>query len=260
MSSKLNVAIAQWIPVIGDKEKNALRIVEGMRKGAKADADIVIFPELFLTGYSCRDYFHNLAEDPNSRIFRQIVRESNEYNVGVVFGAPIRDKDRKIIYNSLVFINGDNIGVYNKINLANFGPFEEKMQFAHGDDAKLFNIGNIKFAPVICYDAFFPELLKSYALGGAHVIIHISASPYFSKQAFETIVPARAVENTVFYIFCNYVGVERGLVFWGGSRVISPRGYTIAKAKEFEEDFISCTINLDELRIARFLRPTIRDS
>jgi predicted amidohydrolase len=137
--------------------------------------------------------------------------------------------------------------------------FEEKRYFRLGYQPAAFktDLGNIGLC--ICYDVFFPEVLRLTRLKGAQLIVCISASPAIRRSYFEILTAARALENTAFLAYVNLAGVEDGLQFWGGSRLISPTGEVLAKAKYDEEDFITCEVDYNDLRTAETFVPTLRD-
>lgn len=250
----MQLVIHQLSPILANKEKN-LQIMEKSIK--KNKGQIHIFPELFLTGYRCRDEFFKLAEEVNGKSVKKIVKIAKENNCSIVFGMPELDK---VVYNSAIFVREDGkVNVYRKNFLANFGPFEEKLYFKNGKELNVFEIKNCKIGILICYDIFFPEICRTYAIQGSKLLICISASPLTSKYYFEKVMFARAIENTNFFVYCNLVGLEENLPFWGGSCVISPRGELVAKAKNFKEEVLKCSIELNEVEVARNLRPVLRD-
>jgi predicted amidohydrolase len=118
-------------------------------------------------------------------------------------------------------------------------------------------IGNIGLT--ICYDVFVPEVFRLSRLKGAQLIICISASPAVRRSYFEVLTAARALENTCYLAYVNLAGVEDGLQFWGGSRVVSPTGDVLARARYDEEDFVFCEVDFGDLRTAETFIPTLRD-
>ncbi|MBC7129307.1 MAG: carbon-nitrogen hydrolase family protein [Thermoplasmatales archaeon] len=178
---------------------------------------------------------------------------------GIIFGMPVEEREG-IIYNSAVFVKPEGVEIYNKNFLANFGPFEEKFYFSPGKSLPVFNFKGWKIGIVICYDIFFPELVKGMALKGADLIVCISASPSTTRKQFESVLPVRAIENTAFVCYSNLVGEENGLSFWGGSRIYKPDGEIINKTEYFKEESILCDIDINELRNARIARPTLKDT
>src|SRR5207245_4375710 len=113
-------------------------------------------------------------------------------------------------------------------------------------DTKLGRIGLL-----ICYDTFFPELAKAYALAGAELLAIISASPATSKPFFDKILPARAIENALPILYANLVGTELTIVFQGGTQAIGPRAEDLGRGKDFEEDVVIADVDLGHLLVAR---------
>jgi predicted amidohydrolase len=229
---------------------------------SESDSDLVVFAELFLTGYMIRDNLTKLAEPLSGSSVTQIAKIASEYNTHIIFGMPERSEESQgLFYNSSVLVYPDErVERYRKLHLANFGPFEEHLYFGYGTDLPLFETEFGKLGMLICFDCFFPELSKIYALKGADMLVCISASPSTTRIFFEKIIVARAIENTLFFTYTNLVGTELNMVYWGGNQVVGPRGDVKAKGELFKEGDISCKIDLQELVTAREFRPTIRDT
>lgn len=169
-------------------------------------------------------------------------------------------KVRGLIYNSCIFIHSNGrVEYYNKWFLPTVGPFEEKIFFEEGDELTLVDTKFGKIGLTICYDIFYPELYKAYSMLGADIIICISATPSVTRKYFETLIPARALENTVYFVYVNLVGTQENLVFWGGSEIRDPLANQILKAPYYKESIKVCEIDLKELDIARANRPFLRD-
>jgi predicted amidohydrolase len=255
----LKLALAQLSPVLGDKEKN-LDMMENAVKNS--ESDLVMFGELFLTGYMCRDNLTKLAEPLDGVSVNAIAKMAKEHDTHIVFGMPERSKEvQGQIFNSAVLVYPDErVERYRKLHLANFGPFEEHLYFARGSELPVFDTDIGKIGMLICFDCFFPELSKIYALKGADVLVCISASPSSTRIFFEKVIVARAIENTLFFTYTNLVGTELNMVFWGGNTVIGPRGDEKAKGEYFKEVIVTSEIDLKELNVAREFRPTIRET
>ena len=228
----------------------------------RAKADLVVFPELFLTGYRIRDKIMELAEPINGKCVTELAKIAKKNKRALIFGMPERDlEQRGRIFNSAVFIDKKgNVDVYRKFHPVNFGPFEEKRYFHEGSQLPIFEVDGTKLGIMICYDIFFPELSKAYALRGVDLIIDISAGPTVSRPFFEIMIPARAVESTVFFAYSNLIGPEKNLTFFGGNTVVDGRGNQLVKGKYFEEDDVEAEIDPNELEFVRSQRPTLRDS
>ena len=184
------------------------------------------------------------------------------HSLYIIFGMAERSSESAgLFYNSSVLVYPDErVERYRKMQLANFGPFEEHLYFGYGTDLPVFETEFGKLGMLICFDCFFPELSKIYALKGADMLICISASPSTTRIFFEKIIVARAIENTLFFTYTNLVGTELNMVYWGGNTVVGPRGNVKAKGELFKEGDISCELDLRDLIAAREFRPTIRDT
>jgi predicted amidohydrolase len=172
----------------------------------------------------------------------------------------LSEKTQATVFNTAVFVGPRGlIGKYRKMYLPTHSVFEEKRYFRPGYEAAAFQteLGNIGLS--ICYDVFFPEVFRMTRLKGAQLIVCISASPAVRRGYFEILTSARALENTTFLAYVNLAGVEDGLQFWGGSRLVCPTGDVVAKAKYDEDDFVVCDVDFGDLRSAETFIPTLRD-
>jgi len=217
---------------------------------------------MFLTGYTLRDRYRELAEGLDGHSVRKLDAVAKEHGRWIVVGMPELDADRKgVIYNSALVLSPDSEPeTYRKMVLANFGPFEEDLYFARGDRMPIFETPVGRVGVEICFDIFFPEITKLYALEGADMVLCISASPSVTREYFEKILPARAIENTIFVAYANLVGTEQNMTFWGGNQLIGPRGNVKAGGKPFLEGLVKAEVDLNELEVARQFRPTIRET
>jgi len=179
----------------------------------------------------------------------------------IIFGMPeLSERTKATLYNTAVFVGPKGIiGKYRKMYLPTHSVFEEKRYFRPGYQAASFTTPFGDIGLCICYDLFFPEVTRLTRLAGAKLIVCISASPSVRKSYFEILTAARALENTAYVAYVNLVGVQDGLQFWGGSRLVSPTGDTIAQAKYDEEDFVLCEVDFNEIRPAETFIPTLKD-
>jgi len=253
------VTLAQITCQLHDKQANLKRMADIVRS---ARGDVVIFPEMSLTGYLPRDDLFRLSEPISGPSVEAVSELAKETGKDVVFGAPIKDDAVEgHIFNSCVLAAGNGrVFRYDKAYLPNFGPFEERLFFSHGSDAVVAEGLHARIGLMVCYDMFFPELSKLEALMGAQVLVNISAAPTTSRPTFQKVMPARAAENGVFVVYVNMVGVHGSLVFGGGSVVYGPRGEPVASAKELKEQVLECDLDFTELEVARRFRPLLRDS
>jgi len=253
----MKVALATVRPKIADKQANIKTMEQYINK---TKADLYIFPELMLTGYRCKDELRNLAEPLNGPAIKQLKKISENKNASIVFGMPTTHKITGLIHNSAVLIQPNGkVGAYNKWFLPTFGPFEEKLFFNEGENLPVFKTKHGTIGLLVCYDLFFPELAKSLTLQGAELIIYLSATPSVNRKYFETLIPARAVENTTYVIYVNIVGTQDDLVFWGGAQAYNPLGKQIKKAPYYKQSLITIDIDFTKIQQARAARPVIRD-
>lgn len=257
---KVDVALAQIASKTGDKSHN-LRIIETICSTAREkNIELIIFPELSLTGYVCRDDFYQLAESLDGSSVNYVKKIAKENNMLIVFGMPTTGKIKNVIYNSSIIVSPDGeIFSYNKLYLPTHSVFEEKRYFRSGTKVKSFNVNGLKIGMSICYDLYFPEIYRILALEGAELVICISASPSTRKEYFETLIKARAIENGIFMVLVNRVGIEDGLTFWGGSQVVGPSGDIVVKGPYYDEKVTYGNIRFQELDKTRPFIPTLRD-
>lgn len=254
----MNVSIVSMRPKISEKQAN-ISIMETYID--QSPSDLIIFGEMTLTGYPCKDELQSLAEPLDGPSIRQLKQKAKKKKKHIIFGMPLLDQDiTGLIHNAAILIQPNGtVNTYNKWFLPTFGPFEEKLFFDQGETLPLFKTDIGKIGMCICYDIYFPEITKAYSLQGAEIIVCISASPSVTRSYFETILPARAIENTTFVLYANIVGNQENLVFWGGSQAFDPLGNKIVKAPYFKESIISFDIDRALIQQARANRPVIRD-
>ncbi len=258
---RFKVALAQMECSVGDKEANLGKMEEMVREARRGGAELVVFPELSLTGYLCRDLFYELAEPVPGPSTERVAELAKEQEVYIVFGMPEKSTiSGSILYNSSVLVGPEGlVGSYRKMFLPTHSVFEEKRYFRPGGRVEVFDTGLCRIGLMICYDTFFPEVSRLLRLRGAELIVCISASPGVRRSYFETLLSARALENTVHLAYVNLAGREDGLNFWGGSRLIGPTGSIIARAKYDEEDLVIGEVDLHDAERAGVFLPMLRD-
>ena len=254
----MKIALISMRPKIGQTNENIKKMEKYIKQ---TPADMYVFGEMSLTGYPLKDELRNHSEKINGPSIKKLKKIAEEKKCYIVFGMPTQNENvTGIIHNSAIMIHPNGkTDIYNKWFLPTFGPFEEKIHYDEGETLTLCQTKHGKIGLIICYDLFFPELCKAYSMMGADMIICLSASPNTTRKYFETILPARAIENTTFMIYTNIVGTQENLVFWGGSQIYDPLSEQIIKAPYFKESIVTTNINLDKIKQARANRPVIRD-
>jgi predicted amidohydrolase len=261
MEGKIKIALAQISCKREDKAENIRKIEKTVAKAQKQAADLIIFPELSLTGYVVRDQIYELAETIPGQSTKIIGDMAQKKRMHIIFGMPeLSEKAQATIFNAAVFVGPNGlIGKYRKMYLPTHSMFEEKRYFRPGYQVAAFDTRLGKIGLIICYDIFFPEVCRLARLKGAQLIVCISASPAVRRAFFETLTVARAMENTAFLAYVNLVGIEDGLQFWGGSRLVGPNGKILVQAKYDEEDLVACDIDYADIRPVETFVPTLKD-
>jgi len=259
------IAIAQYNPYLGDLDKNLKKHKKYIEKAIKRKSDIIIFPELSLTGYLLKDLVYDIAINESDPRLSELVNLSNK--IDIVLGFVEKGEDR-LIYNSCIYLSkGNIINKYRKIRLPNFGMFEEKKFFSSGDKLSYFNTMMGKTGILICRDFLFPSLTYSLYYKGMDFLIAISNAPlrgiqnenYDSQIMWEDAGKAYSRFFSMFVIYVNRVGFEDGFGFAGGSFVSGPDGKIVFRAPALEEDIYYCNIDLEERDKARTIYTYYRD-
>jgi NAD+ synthase (glutamine-hydrolysing) len=253
----VRLALAQINPVVGDLDGNRELILERLSEARSNSADLVVFPELAVTGYPPEDLllrpgFIRAAEESVD----QIALETR--GTTVLVGAPHFDRD---LYNACYVLSGGEVkAIYRKRFLPNYGVFDEDRYFAPGRDLVLLEHGKTLIGPTVCEDMWQPgPPATDLALAGAELLVNISASPFYvgRDREREEMFVTRARDNSCFVAFCNAVGGQDELIFDGHSVVIDDEGKVIARAPGFEEALLFADIEPQEV-IGRRLRDVRR--
>ena len=253
----MRLALAQINPVVGDLDGNRELILERLSEARSNSADLVVFPELAVTGYPPEDLllrpgFIRAAEESVD----QIALETR--GTTVLIGAPHFDRD---LYNACYVLSGGEVkAIYRKRFLPNYGVFDEDRYFAPGRDLVLLEHGKTLIGPTVCEDMWQPgPPATDLALAGAELLVNISASPFYvgRDREREEMFVTRARDNSCFVAFCNAVGGQDELIFDGHSVVIDDEGKVIARAPGFEEALLFADIEPQEV-IGRRLRDVRR--
>jgi len=241
----LKLYLAQINPIVGDIIQNHRLIISHIEKAEASGADIVIFPELALTGYPPEDLLLKTAFiDENLKYIDKISKKVGDIIAIVGFAGSTSGS----IYNSAAIMSGTKIvSVYNKQHLPNYSVFDEERYFQKGNINYIYKIGDHLVGVNICEDIFYaagPARTQSIA-GGAELVINISASPYHTEKIFsrEKMLSTRAVDNRVNLVYVNLVGGQDELVFDGNSLIINEKGKIIGRCRPFKEDHLIAEID-----------------
>ncbi len=239
----MRIALAQINTTVGDLDGNRARILEAIDEALGAEADLVLLPELTVTGYPPEDLllrpgFVRAARESLDEIARAT------HDVVALVGFPHLDRD---LYNACAVCSGGQVkAIYRKRFLPNYGVFDEDRYFAPARDCLLLELGGTLIGPTICEDMWQPgPPATDLALAGAQLLTNISASPFHvcrdreRREMFAT----RARDNACFVAFCNAVGGQDELIFDGHSLVLDEEGHVLARAPGFEEALLVVDID-----------------
>jgi NAD+ synthase (glutamine-hydrolysing) len=255
----MRLALAQINTTVGDLDGNRERILARLAEAKEVGADVVLFPELAVTGYPPEDLllrpsFVEAAEES----LEQIARETR--GIVAFVGTPHLDRD---LYNvCAVCAAGEVKALYRKRFLPNYGVFDEHRYFAPGRDLFLLEHGDVLLGPTVCEDIWQPgPPATDLALAGAQLIVNISASPFHvgKEREREQMLQTRARDNVCYVAFVNAVGAQDELVFDGHSVVLDDEGEVLARAPGFEEALLVVDVEPEEA-VGRRLRDVRRRS
>jgi predicted amidohydrolase len=265
---KFKLALAQFAPRLGDVDANLKIIADYIARARGERADLIVLPELALTGYYLKDLVPDVAarpspEDPR---FAPLLAASRDLDIVIGF---VEEDARYRYYIAAAYLSaGRVVHVHRKVYLPTYRLFDDGRFFAPGDTFRAFDTRFGRMGLLICEDAW--HISSPYVLwqDGADFLIDVSASPGYGISAREELANADTVRNflrtyasilTTFVVFSNRVGMEDGIAFWGGSHVLAPDGATLAAAPRFDAALVCAEMDTAALRRARLDLPILRD-
>lgn len=265
---RLNVALAQINPKLADVPANLDKHLAYVDQAIDQGADLVIFPELSLTGYQVQDLVPEVAiraraDDP---IFGALLNASKR--IDLVFGFVHQDERQRFYIAAAYASAGELIHVHHKLYLPTYGMFDEGRFFDQGERARAFDTRFGRVGMLICEDFWHMSPPYLLWLDGADLLILHSASPSRGLDGRDRLSGSRWVELvnqaygslfTNYVLHCNRVGYEDGKNFWGGSSVVDPNGDFVARAPYFDEMLLTHSIDLNQLHRTRSRLPLLRD-
>jgi predicted amidohydrolase len=254
----LKIALAQISSKLTNIEDNLEKHLHYIEKAIKDNADIILFPELSLTGYSVKDAVFDVALTAYDKRLQPLYEVSKK--ISICFGL-VELTDNYEAKNTNLFIEkGKLIARHRKVYLPTYGVYEERRYFTPGNRFRAFDSANGRFGMLICEDMWHPSSSSILTLDGALIIfvnsagilrgVHQKDKPE-NIQIWEDLNKTTAHLFTSYLVFCNRVGSEDGLMFWGGSEVIDPHGKVVAKAPYFDEHLLITEIDELKLKHAR---------
>lgn len=252
----LTIALAQIDVAFANPGANFEKVSQYVAQAAQAHADVVVFPEMWNTGYAL-DQLATLA-DPEGRHTQELLQElAQQYQINIVGGSVATKRDRDFFNTSYVVDDqGQLVSTYDKVHL--FGLMNEGQYITAGQTENHFQLAGVPSIGVICYDIRFPEWLRTNARHGANVLYVSAEWPQPRIAQWETLLKARAIENQAFVVAVNRVGDDPANHFNGHSLVIDPLGNVIANAGETEKLTLA-DVDFSQIEAVRGQIPVFED-
>ncbi len=266
---KFRIGLAQIGPTLGNLEANREIIHREVKKAIRGGVDLLVFPELAVTGYFLKDIIPEVALRRTSPPMKELAELSREISIVIGF---VEESGRHGFYNAAGYFEGGKlVHVHRKIYLPTYGLFDEGRYVGAGRQVRAFDTRFGRIAMLICEDAWHPSLAYVASQDGADILIVPSSSPArgVKKQAgksslgiertWQSLNRAHAAAFNQFVFFANRVGYEDGISFWGGSEIILPSGEPLAMAPKWKPRLLAADVNTADVRRARIATPTLRD-
>jgi NAD+ synthase (glutamine-hydrolysing) len=266
--NQLTLALAQINTRLGDVSANLQKHLDLIDQARRGGADLLVFPELSLTGYVLQDLASTVAHRPTPEdpVFRRLLEASQDLDLVVGF---VDEDSRSRFYIAAAYLSrGEVIHVHRKVYLPTYGLFDEGRFFAWGDAIRAFDTRFGRLGILICEDFWHASPPYLLWLDGADLMLFTSASPGRGLNSAPELESARWVEHinkayaslfTVFVGHANRVGYEDGLNFWGGSTLFDPNGELLAQGPYHQEALTLCEIDLQQIHRTRARLPLLRD-
>lgn len=262
------IALAQVAPRLGDVDANLAIAADAVRRAATEGAALTVLPELALTGYLLQDLVPEVSMRADDSRLLAIGAEAPDMLVAIGF---VEETDDHRYCNSAALLrDGALVGLHRKVYLPTYGLFDEGRFTRPGDRIRTHDVG----APVgriglsVCEDFWHASLPMLQALDGASLLVNVAAGPSRAPgssaglaaiEGWHKMQDTYALLGTVPLAFCNRVGNEEGLTFWGGSRLLAADGSTVVQAPLWDEALVVGTLNSDDLRMQRYGLPLLSD-
>ena len=245
----MKISCVQMAPVFASPEDNFTKAEQLFIKAAEDRPDVIVFPELWNTGFFPKDDLAEKADADGADVKKLFGALARRYSINTVAGSSATLRNGKVYNTSFIFDrNGNCNGSYDKIHL--FSPMRENEYFVPGNDLCVFETDGVKCGVAICYDIRFPELTRAMSVKGIDILFLPAQWPEKRVSQLEILLKARAVENQIYTVCCNACGKSEDTVFGGSSAVTNPFGNTLIRAGNTEE-IISCECDLSVLRDIR---------
>ena len=264
---RFRVAVAQIAPALGDVEKNLALHEKVAREAISRSANLLVFPELSLTGYFLKDQVPSVALRGDAPPIQSLCEMSQRVAMVVGF---VEEAPGHLFHNAAAYLEGGEIRhIHRKVYLPTYGIFDEQRYLAPGGRIRAFDTALGRMAILVCEDLWHPAAAGIAVWDGAEMILCPSASPgrgqggevapFQNSATWERVIRAYGDLFTCFLVYANRVGYEDGACFWGGSEVVEPTGRTLGKARYLDEELLLADVEPGLLRRSRVTNPLLRD-
>lgn len=242
MEFKYKICLAQLSSTYYDKKKNLEKIERTLSSASSKGAKIILFPEMFLSGYMVWDRLPELIETLYDNTICAIAKLAKQYKMIIVCGFPEKKNNKELPFNSAFLIdsNGSIIGAYQKTHLFD----HEKGVYSPGENLKVFDTSLGKIGIIICYDCEFPETTRSLALQGAKLVLVPTANMNPYREYHLLFTRARAAENGIYLACANTIGNDGRFQYFGQSLVCDPTGRLLCLGSSKKEELLYADIDL----------------
>jgi predicted amidohydrolase len=263
--SDFTAVLAQIKPKLGCVADNLALIEERIRLAINDRKNLIVFPELALTGYFLKDLVPEVARRLDSPEIQRLVELSRSISIAVGF-VEVTD-DYRFFNTALYLEDGAILHLHRKVYLPTYGLFDEQRYLARGERFRAFDTSFGRMGMLVCEDMWHLSASYILAMDGATTLICLSSSPgrgmegesFGSADAWQHLTSTTAMFLNCRVLYCNRVGYEDGINFWGGSEYVAPSGESLVRGRILEEDSVSATIDEGTLRRERIFSPMLRD-
>jgi predicted amidohydrolase len=266
---RVRIALAQLAPALGALDSNLERHRAVVREAREGGANLIVFPELGLTGYLLQDLAAEVAMRLDDPRLGALVGETR--GISAVISFVEESADHRLFIAAALVEDGSIRHVHRKLFLPTYGLFDERRFFAAGDLLRSVQSDlGAGIGLAVCEDFWHMAVPQLLALDGAQILINVSSSPgrdlastnevgLGTATSWRTMMRTYAQLTTSFVVFCNRVGVDESITFWGGSEVIAPTGEALLSAPLYDEGVFTVDVSLGDVRRERIALPLLRD-
>ena len=259
MSDRLKVAAAQCAAVNGNTAENLQTMRRLSRQAAERGVEVLVFPELFVSGYFAGEAFSTLADPCDGPIYQEVSKLARELKMAICYGYP--ERDGRQIFNAAQLVDDQGQALINHRKTHPYGAYERQW-FSNGDTIRSLALyRKFKLSVLICYEIEFPELARANALGGSNILLVPTAviESTNPNEVAQLLARARAAENNLFVVYANHISLETVGKFNGNSLIAGPLGALLQTASDNREELIVADLDAQQMSDAEGILPYLSD-